>query len=65
MACARLWAAPRRLPGTPEILALGVVAPNDPLKPIPIAGLLDREEKEVVTVVGVEEEEREIEELVS
>ena len=44
-------------------LALGVVEPNDPLKPSPIAGLLDREEKEVVTVVGVEDEEREREEV--
>ena len=64
MTCARLWAAPRRWLGTPEILGVGVVAPNDPLKPNPIAGLLDREEKEVVTVLGVEEEKREIEEVV-
>ena len=41
--------------GPPDTLALGVGVANDELKPIPIAGLLDREEREEEVVVVVEE----------
>ena len=76
MAWAALWgtaflwasccAAPAMLlatalvPGPSELEV--VTEPNPALKPIPIAGLLDNEEKEAVVVVDVEEIEKGVEE---
>ena len=47
-------------PGATELEV--VMEPNPALKPIPIAGLLDNEEKEAVVVVEVEEIEKGVEE---
>ena len=51
---ARPWAAPAMLAETPEV-EVGVTAPKDEEKPIPIEGRLEIEEREEVVVVAVEE----------